>query len=60
MNNGVQDPLWTEEEELTLPQPIIDDLNDVSDTDDEDEGESILQNGLDDSLYSSSEDSDEA
>ena len=63
INNGSLEPLWTEEEEeLTLPQTVIDDLvNDFpgSDDEEEDDRECFLQNGLDDSLDSSSEDSDD-
>ena len=65
VNNGSLEPLWTEEvEELTLPQSVIEDLvNDVPGSDDEEEddreSQCILQNGVDDSLDSSSEDSDE-
>ena len=62
INNGSLEPLWTEEEEeLTLPQTVIDDLvNGVPGSDDEeDDRECFLQNGLDDSLDSSSEDSDQ-
>ena len=43
---GVLEPLWTEEEEeFTLPQDVIDDLlNDVHDSDEEEDGDCILQN----------------
>ena len=61
MKNEVLEPSWAEEEdELSLPQDIIDDLlNDVHDSDEEEEnGDCILQNGLDDILDSN--DSDEA
>jgi len=44
-----------EEEELTLPQDVIDDLlNDVHDSDreEEEDGDCILQNGIEDTLDS--------
>ena len=58
-NNGILEPLWTEEEEeLVLPQDVIDGLlEDVLDSEDED-GQYILQNGLDDSLDSDDSEAD--
>ena len=61
MKNDVLEPLWAEEEEeLSLPQDVIDDLlNNVHDSDEEEEdGDCILQNGIDDKLDSN--DLDEA
>ena len=61
MKNEVLEPLWAEEEEkLSLPQDVIDDLlNDVHDSDeDEEDGNCMLQNGIDDTL--DSDDSGEA
>jgi len=60
MKNEVLEPLWAEEEELTVPRDVIDDLlNDVLDSDEEEEdGDRILQNGTDDTL--DFDDSDEA
>jgi len=61
VKNEVLEPLWAEEEEqLSLPQDVIDDLlNDVHDSGEEEEdGDCILQNGIDDTLDSN--DLDEA
>ena len=60
MKNEVLEPLWAEEEELTVPRDVIDDLlNDVLDSEEEEEdGDRILQNGTDDTL--DFDDSDEA
>jgi len=60
MKNEVLEPMWTEkEEELSLPQDVIDDLlNDVHDFEEEDEGDCIFQNVIDDTL--DTDDSDEA
>ena len=55
MKNEVLEPLWAEEEEqLSLPQDVIDDLlNDVHDSGEgEEDGDCILQNGIDDTLDS--------
>jgi len=60
MKNEVLEPLWTEEEEeLSLPQDVTDDLlNAVHDSDEEEEdGDCILQNSIDNTL--DSDDSDE-
>ena len=63
LNNYILGPLWTEEEEeLTLPQTVIDNLfNDVPDSDEEEENdrECVLLNGLGDTQDFSSKDSDE-
>ena len=51
LNNGILEPLWTEEEEeLALPQTVIDKvLNDVPDAEEEEnDQECVLQNSLDD------------
>jgi len=47
---GVLEPLLAEEEEeFTLPQDVIDDLlNDVHDSDEEEDGDCILQNCIGD------------
>jgi len=60
MKKEVLEPLWAEEEEeLTLPQYVTDDLlNDVYDSDEDEDGDCILQNGIDDTL--DSDDSGEA
>jgi len=60
IKNGVLEPLWTDEEEkLTLPRYVIDDLlNDVQDSDKAEDGDCILRNGIDDTM--DSDDSDEA
>ena len=52
LNNDILEPLWTEEEEeeLALPQTVIDKvLNDVPDAgEEENDQECVLQNSLDD------------
>ena len=65
MHSGVLEPLWTEEEEeLTLPQAVIDDLLanecESADSDEEDRGIGgfMLQNGMEDSLDSDSSELD--
>ena len=50
MDNEEWESLWAEEEEeLSLPQDVIDDLlNDVHDSDEEEDGDCILQNCIGD------------